>query len=117
MSDSRSPISAQTQTNEGQSGIAVLVRLFWMFLGNLLLIILSFKIAQSEGISIADIALWSVAVAIVVLRYIDIKYLNGQTANSQRATLSDWRRHLLLVAGAATVLWVFGHTLFKQVLG
>ena len=116
MSDSRSPLSPQIQTNEGQSGIGVLVRLFWMFLGNLFLVLLSFKIAQSKGVSIADIAFWSVAVAIVVLRYIDIVYLNGQTTNSQRASLRDWRRHLLLVAGAAAILWVFGHTLFKQVL-
>lgn len=117
MSGSRSPQIPVGQSSEAQSGVAVIVRLFWMFLGNIGLIVFSFRIAQTRGSSSANIVFWATAVAMVALRLIDIRFLRGQTTTCVRATMRDWWRYLAGVAGAAAVLWILGHTLFRQIIG
>ena len=101
-----------------QAGAAgCLVRLGWMVAGNAALYLSAVFIAKQRGIpSFADGAFWLVVLACIGLRYLDIRFLKGQTASGEPATLADWRRYVLLLVALAFVLWVGAHAvgfLFK----
>ena len=46
---------------------------------------------------------------LVVIRYLDIRFLNGQTATDEKASMTDWVRYAVLLPVCATVLWVIAH--------
>ena len=87
-----------------QSPVGCILRLFWMFGGNLALVVLAGLIFQSAGWTIADLAYWLIVGLLVSARYIDIARFNGATADLEPATTAHLKRYsLLLVLGAAAV--------------
>jgi hypothetical protein len=83
-----------------------------MILGNAALYLSAVFIAKHHGsFSLADVAFGAVVPTCVGLRYLDIKYLKGQTASGEPATLAHWRRYSLLLGTFALVLWGVAHVI------
>lgn len=101
--------------NEGlESGKAsgCLVRLFWMGVGNLILVLAAVGISQHHAgftLTEMDLLLWSTALGLLVVRYVDIRYLAGETADNRPATMADWRRYAAALLGVSLALWVGAH--------
>jgi hypothetical protein len=110
-------MSAPTnQPIDKQSGIlALLVRPFWMFFGNFLLIICAAHIFMGESGSTrtSNIIFWSAVVAMITVRFFDIKFLDGQTATGQPASIKHWRRYAIMLAVISAAIWTAAH-LFKS---
>lgn len=94
----------QTSVNSESKGgcLSIIVRLSWIFGGIAVLIYCAVFIAMGKNPGLADLIYWLIAVTIVLVRFVDIKFLKGETLDSKPATLKDWRRYsvrLLLAAG------------------
>jgi hypothetical protein len=103
-----------------QSGIlALLARPFWMFFGNLILLISATNILVGEGeISyVPDLFFWSGVIAMVLVRFLDIRFLDGLTATGKPASLKHWRRYTFFLALVSAAIWSAAHAavyLFKS---
>jgi hypothetical protein len=114
-------MSAPTnQPIDKQKGIlAILTRPFWMFLGNFALMICATHILIGEGGSsrTTDIIFWSAVTAMIIVRFLDIKYLDGQTATGEPATLAHWVKYAVVLIIISAILWSAVHAgvgLFKS---
>lgn len=116
MKRTESPPSPQDTPREPTGCLGALVRLTWLVFGNGVLFVLALKIVRSEGFSVFDALYWAVVAGIIGLRYFDITRLGGLTTSCTPATLRDWRRYALGLAGIAAVLWVSAHTFLIRLL-
>jgi hypothetical protein len=114
-------MSAPTnQPIDKQSGIlAILARIFWMFIGNFTLMICAANIIMGESNSTrtSDIIFWCVVLAMITVRFLDIKFLDGQTSTGEPASIKNWRKYAILLAIIAAVIWSAAHMavyLFKS---
>jgi hypothetical protein len=92
---------------------SLLVRVFWMLLGNLILLISTIFIIQGENwkFHTVDVVFW-VAVAVLLLaRYLDIKFYKGLTTTDQPASMVDWRKYAALLLIISTAVWVLAHVI------
>jgi hypothetical protein len=112
--------SVETGTIDKQRGIfALIVRPFWMFFGNFALMICVANVIMGESNStrVSDIIFWSVAAALIIVRFLDIKFLDGQTATGEPATIKHWRRYAIALAVISAAIWSAAHVtayLFKS---
>jgi hypothetical protein len=86
---------------------AAIARLYWMIVGSGLLIGLSLYIAFNAGKSVlipSCLYLLNL-VCMILLRYIDIRFLHGQTADGEPATMQHWARYSIFLSGIAAALW------------
>ena len=100
------------QTTDKQRGaLAILARLFWMFFGNFIMMISAVTILMGEGSStrIPDIIFWCVVPAMIIVRFLDIKFLDGQTTTGEPATLSHWRKYAILLIIISAIIWSAAH--------
>ncbi len=88
-----------------------LVRLFWFFGGNILLLFLLISIFHRRSFTISDLGFWIVVGCLVISRYVDIRYLNGQTAESEPATMNHWRRYSAMLLAVALGVWGLTHVI------
>jgi len=87
-----------------------LLRVFWMLLGNLLLLAAAYAITQSPALlGPADALFWLCVGLLLAARYVDVKHFKGRTAEGRPATLADWRRYALLLGGISLGLWLVAH--------
>jgi len=95
----------------GASGC--LVRLGWMLLGNAILAFSTIGILRhtESFLSVADAFYAGAIVAMIGLRYVDIRWLNGQTAAAEPATIAHWRRYALILGSAGFAGWGLAHTI------
>jgi hypothetical protein len=114
-------MSAPTnQPIDKQSGIlAILARPFWMFFGNFVLMICAANILMGESSSnrTSDIIFWCAVAAMIIVRLLDIKFLNGQTATGEPASVKHWRRYAIMLVLISAVIWAAAHAtahLFKS---
>ncbi|MBN2145515.1 MAG: hypothetical protein JW774_12945 [Candidatus Aureabacteria bacterium] len=42
----------------------------------------------------------------ILARYLDIRYFNGQTVDLKPATLADWRNYRKMMLGISSILWL-----------
>lgn len=92
-----------------------LIRLFWMVAGNFALVLTAVRIGQDHtGLSLTgfDFLYWAIAISLPLARYVDIRFLHGQTADSRPATMADWQRYAAAMLGASLLLWLGTHFLF-----
>jgi len=82
-----------------------LTRLFWMLIGNAILLITLVQIFQSEKFGTLDIIYWLTVIIILAVRYIDIRYLDGKTIDDQPATISHWYRYAVDLIALCLALW------------
>lgn len=86
-----------------------ITRLFWMVGGIIILVFLSRTIITHRSLSVSDLGYWFVISALVLSRYVDIRYLRGQTAEGEPATLAHWKRYTLGLIPIALAAWLALH--------
>jgi hypothetical protein len=95
-----------------QSLSGCLTRLCWMVIGNSALLIAALFIAKNHQttFSPADIAFGLIVGVLLVVRYADIRWLNGQTSDGrQAATMRHWRRYGIFLIAISLGLWLLAH--------
>ena len=94
--------------SEGQNGVGCLLRLFWMVIGNFVLVLCVIGMAQqgTGGLGLLDVLYWATAAAVLAARYADVAVFHGRTSDDRQATLADWRRHVLVLLPLAAIAWV-----------
>ena len=89
------------------SVLGLFLRLYWMMLGNGLVVIAAAFPLMDPGMPMA-LPLTGVVLGVVSLiaaRFVDIRYCGGQTADGTPASLEDWKRYVkLLVPSTLTLL-------------
>jgi hypothetical protein len=82
-----------------------------MFAGNLLLLFFTIAIAGGRGLSFSafDIAFWAIVPVLLLVRYLDIRFLQGDTVTGERATLGHFARYAWRLPVVALVLWAAAH--------
>lgn len=95
------------------TGAEALARLYWMFLGNIVLLFLLIFIVEKHAkmFGFLDIAYWTVVASLVLVRYADVRYLHGETGFGQPATMLHWRHYTELLALVSAVAWLLGHVI------
>ena len=110
-----SPIHSEpagTPVRNQESGSSSLARIFWMLIGNVILFFLAMSIYQRHTtLSWFDLAYWIAVLLLVLIRYCDIKYLGGLTAQGQPASIAHWRKYVILLLLIATGVWLVAHGL------
>jgi hypothetical protein len=103
----------RTQEQEHDSSLGCLLHLFWLFLGNFVLIVLAGELLlfPSGWFSGLDAVYWFVVALIVAARYADIRYFQGATAEGKPSTFEHWRRHAFILVLSASVVWLAVHVL------
>ena len=102
-------VSPKPPEAEPAGCLSIIARLIWIAGGNFVLLILLAFIVQKRTFSSLDVAFWIVVVALLFIRFADIKWLHGTGTESQPATMSDFGRYaalLLILAGGA---WAVVH--------
>ena len=90
--------------------LGLFARIFWSLIGNIILLFLASKIYRAQSlISIFDLLFWCTVLLIILIRYVDIKYLKGVTYEGLPATLEDWRKYVKYFSGFSAGLWILIH--------
>jgi len=76
-------------------------------------------ILMGEGSStrIPDIIFWCIIPAMIIVRFLDIKFLDGRTTTDKPATLAHWRKYAVLLIIISAIIWLVAHAaagLFKS---
>jgi hypothetical protein len=92
-----------------------LARIFWVVVGNGALVIVALMIAEGAWWppTWRDAAYWAVVAALAVVRLVDIRWLDGRTAEGGPATAADLRRYVVGLLAVAAGLWVLAHLAAK----
>ncbi len=98
-------------TEKYDSIFSLFVRVFWMLLGNAIFLLAAISISRHKGETFhtADIIFWGTAVALIFVRYLDIKFYNGLTTTGQPASMVHWRKYAILLLICSTVIWILAH--------
>jgi hypothetical protein len=91
-----------------------LARMLWMAVGNLVLVLAAIFIAQDHvgfALTATDAVFWATALCLPIVRFVDIRYLNGKTNDSQPATMAHWVRYTAAILGGSLVLWLIVHSI------
>jgi hypothetical protein len=88
-----------------------LVRLTWVLLGNAIIALCFVGILrQRDGFpSVSHAFLLGTVVVVIGLRYVDIRWLGGQTATGDPATMAHWRTYALSIGLVGLAAWGLAH--------
>ncbi len=84
----------------------VLIRLFWLYGGVVILIFSGVDIALRGNRAFTIVLYWLAVVAIMVARFVDIRFFHGETYNGKPATMKHWRRHVVLILAFSSIFFV-----------
>ena len=102
--------SDHLQDDKQGSGRAVLARVYWMLIGDIILIAIAIAIYKSPKMfSWLDIFYVFIVSSMAYIRYFDIKHWGGLTSTGEPATISDWRRYSLFLGIIALTVLVAAH--------
>lgn len=98
-------------TDKQASGLAIIARLFWMVLGNAILVFSIVFILQHKGemFHAADVVFWITVAALVLARYVDIKFWGGLTTTGLPASMAHWTKYVTLLLIFSAAVWVLAH--------
>jgi hypothetical protein len=103
------------QSNEKPHELSgCLARMLWMAVGNLILVLAAIFIAQDHvgfTLTATDAVFWATALCLPIVRFVDIRFLNGKTSDSQPATMDHWVRYTAAVLGTSLAIWLIVHSL------
>jgi hypothetical protein len=100
------------ETTDRQSTAAALfARLWWMLVGNGVLALSAvFILLNTAGFfRAADVVFWCAAVSLVLVRYIDVRFLGGLTATGTAASMRHWIRYTFILAVCSVAVWALAH--------
>ena len=96
-----------------ESPAGCVLRIFWIFPGNLILFFCAFLIGSKPAafltFSAFDIAYGATVAALLAARYLDIRHLNGATVFGTPASMSHYRRYALILIAASVGVWAAAH--------
>lgn len=97
-----------------QPTLGCLLRLFWMAIGNAVLLVVGAQLIQSDQhLSGLDAAFWLIVLLTVGARFIDIRYFAGTDGFGVRSTLADWRRYAIKMVSLAGIVWLVMHLVIE----
>jgi hypothetical protein len=100
------------QTTDKQStGLGIIARLWWMLLGNAILAFsILFIVENKDGFfRIADLVFWTAVGTLVLVRYLDIRLLNGLTVTGSPASIRHWVKYVAILVACSTTTWALAH--------
>ncbi|MCX5635527.1 MAG: hypothetical protein NTW55_06805 [Planctomycetota bacterium] len=105
--------SAEPATNKQDSIAGLLARIFWMLIGNMVLVISMIITLQHKGsmFHAADLVFWITIAALILVRYLDIKFWGGMTAAGGPATIANWNRYAVALLTGSTAVWIIFHAI------
>jgi hypothetical protein len=88
------------------SVLGLFLRLYWIMLGNGVVVIAAFFPLAYPQIPIAfPLAGFGFGVvSLIAARFVDIRYCGGQTADGAPASLDDWKRYVRILVPSALLL-------------
>ncbi len=94
--------------NRHDSFAGFFIRLYWMAFGHFITVLLIIRIAikNPKSIMLLNILYLLNTVCLVISRYIDIRYLNGLTAENEPATIKDWKEYSVKLIIFSLILWI-----------
>ena len=103
--------STEPATNKQDSIAGLLARMFWMLIGNMVLVISMIIILQHKGsmFHAADLVFWITIAALILVRYLDIKFWGGMTAAGGPATIANWNRYAAALLIGSAAAWALSH--------
>jgi hypothetical protein len=107
--------STEPATNKQDSIAGLLARIFWMPVGSMVLAISMISIILHKGrmFNAADWVFWITIAALILVRYLDIKFWGGQTAAGEPASIKHWRKYTIVLIVISAAIWSAAH-LFKS---
>ena len=95
---------------------AVLPRLYWMVFGNIILLLTAVTtvLGSFQNLLVASFVFWANAICMVIIRYLDIRYFQGETSDGQMATMAQWKKYSISLLIASAFTWAL--TLMLRVL-
>ncbi|MCA9518356.1 MAG: hypothetical protein KC635_25655 [Myxococcales bacterium] len=89
------------------SGVGLLMRLFWMFFGNIALIGVAGLLFRDDGEQLVELSVlyWVVVGAIIGSRWLDIFRFGGRTTEGEPATPAHLKKHATVLVPLALVVW------------
>ncbi len=93
------------------TALGFLARFWWMFFGNMFLAFSLIFILFNKGgfFHPADWLCWITVASLIFMRYVDIRFCDGQTVMGERASMADWTKYTMLLLACAVVLWGMAH--------
>ncbi len=93
------------------TALGFLARFWWMFFGNMAFAFALLFILFNKGgfFHPADWVFWIAVASLVSVRYIDVRFCDGQTAAGQPASMRDWTRYATLLLVCSVILWGIAH--------
>ncbi len=109
------PNSEQSQKTNG--ALPLLARTFWMLVGNAILIISAAYILTNKVdiTHTVNFIFWGDVAALIIVRYLDIKFLNGQTAAGVPASIRHWVKYSTIILIVSIVIWLLMHVLSRWI--
>jgi hypothetical protein len=103
-------VRKENRSDGGTNPLGAVVRVYWMLLGYGILGLCSGMIAKSGPLlSVRDVAFWAIVVSIIVVRYVDVTYFHGTTAEGEPSTTAHWRRYARRLILIAIAVWAAAH--------
>jgi hypothetical protein len=100
------PPAPMPDESSSKSGcLSIIVRLSWIFGGISILVYCAVFIAMDKHRGTMDILYWAIVAAIVLLRFVDIRFLKGETLDNKPATFKHWRGYVVKMSAAAAILF------------
>ncbi len=84
--------------------LPVIVRLGWIF-GGISLLFCALFIIQGKAPVVSDAIYFAFTLGILVLRFVDIRFLHGETTDNQPATMAHWRRYAVKTLIVSALLY------------
>ena len=93
--------------------ISLFVRVFWSLIGNVIAFFVLVAILRHKGkiFYTADIIFWGVVAALILARYLDIKFWPSTTEKGTPVTMAHWRKYTILLLICSTLIWVLSHAI------
>lgn len=90
------------------AGAGCLARFYWMLVGNAILAVAFISLLQKHP---AFPAVWDalcllVVASLVLVRYIDVRYLKGNTGEGVPATIDHWRVYSIILVSGSLCFWL-----------
>lgn len=105
-SDQKRVGSDEVPTSENQMS-GCLLRLYWMWMGNVSLVLIGIIISTTKNLLPLSILFWLITFSMILTRYLEIRYYKGQTSDcSGEATIQDWKKYSALLLLFSLILWM-----------
>lgn len=94
------------KSQESSSFSGMTTRVYWMLLGHPVIATSAYYIATGKSPIISNTVYFLLVISVILARYSDIKFFNGQTAEGEPATMKHWKRFTFIVLGYSSALYM-----------